>query len=97
MTLPKLKRKARRIWKKSVKRLTFGVLKKIAVVVLFVGLNFYWLASFGQTNSYFSDTEATSVTMSAGTWGMPLVVLNEILPNPDPMILITRQIENLLN
>ena len=64
----KLKRKIKRIWKKSAKRLGFCVLKKTAVVVLMVGLNFYWLSLVGQTNSYFSDTETGQVTVSAGIW-----------------------------
>lgn len=91
MMLPKLKRKARRIWIKSAKRLGFGVMKKIAVIVLIVGFNFYWLSLIGQTNSYFSDTETGQVVISAGIWGTPTpsptpapsgVVLNEFLPNP---------------
>ncbi len=63
MTLPKLKRKARRIWKKSVKRLTFNSLKKIAVIFLLVGLNWSGLAAVGQTVSYFNDTETSTDNM----------------------------------
>ena len=91
MTTSKFKRKARRIWKKSAKRLGFNILKKIAVIILLIGLNIYGFSAIGGTFGYFNDTETTSVTMTAGIWGTPTpsptpspsgVVLNEFLPRP---------------
>lgn len=68
MTLPKLKRKAKRFWRKSAKRLGFDVVKKIAVVLLLVGLNWAGLAAVGQTAGFFVDEENSSGNvLSAGS------------------------------
>jgi len=57
MIPPKLKRRMREIWRESAKRLTFGGLKKTAVIVLILGLNWAGIAAIGQTVSYFNDEE----------------------------------------
>lgn len=76
MIFPKLKKKMRKIWEKSAKRLvlnfrktstflTFAVLKKITVVLLLVGLNWSGIVAIGQTFAYFNDTETSSGNMFA--------------------------------
>jgi len=59
--LPKLKRKARKIWRKYARQqLIFSGLKRIAVVILMVGLNWAGIAAIGQTTGYFNDNENSS-------------------------------------
>ncbi len=61
MKSSKLKKRIRKFWKKSVGRqLTFSGLKKIAVVVLLIGLNWAGVAAIGQTVGYFTDNKNSS-------------------------------------
>ena len=60
-------RKLKRIWKKSAKRLSFGGLKKIAVVVLLVGLNWAGITAIGTTMGYLNDSENSSENVFAAS------------------------------
>ncbi len=65
---PKLKKEIKEFLRKSAKRLTFSGLKKIAVVVLLVGLNWSGFTAVSETFAYFNDSEnSIENTFSAGT------------------------------
>jgi len=84
--LPKLKRKARKIWRKYARQqLIFSVFKKIAVVVLLVGLNWAGIAAIGQTAGYFNDDENSSGNIfSVATLDFSLTSLKDFSPEVTP-------------
>lgn len=68
MISSKLKKRIRKFWKKPAKQwLVFGGLKKIAVVLLLVGLNWAGIAAVGQTAGLFNDTENSSGNVLAAS------------------------------